>query len=175
MEEEWRDVAGYEGLYQISNFGRVKSLPRNGATNKPKILRPNIKKTGYIHYVLRKNNAPKTFSAHRLVANAFISNPNNLPQVNHINGDKANNSVDNLEWCTQLENIRHRSEVLNVHGGCPRKKVYCVELNREFKSINEAAKFCGISGTGIREVCNGIGSKGERRVTANGYHWKWVH
>ena len=175
MEEEWRDVVGYEGLYQVSNFGRVKSLPRNGTVNMVRILRPNIKKTGYINYALQKNNALKTFLAHRLVAQAFMPNPDNLPQVNHIDGDKTNNRVDNLEWCTQLENIRHRSEVLDVHGGSPRKKVYCAELNRNFNSISEAAKFCGICSSGIRDVCNGIGSKGEKRVTAGGYHWEWAH
>ena len=100
MEEIWKDIEGYEGLYQISTMGRVKSLRRNI------ILRQGIT-NGYERVVLSTNNIPKGYSIHRLVANAFIPNPDNLPQVNHKDENKANNRVDNLEWCTQKYNVNY--------------------------------------------------------------------
>ena len=112
MKEIWKDIVGYEGLYKVSNLGRVKSLSRNfwnGVNwwkSKEKILKNNILSNYCIVY-LYKNKKRKTKQVHRLVAQAFISNFNNKPEVNHIDGDKENNIVDNLEWCTHKENIQH--------------------------------------------------------------------
>jgi hypothetical protein len=101
MEKEiWKDVKGYEGLYQVSNLGRIKSIIRKG-----KIL--SNKSHRYISVIFYKNKLRKNIRVHRLVAGAFIPNPENKPQVNHIDGNKKNNNVNNLEWNTQLENIRH--------------------------------------------------------------------
>lgn len=110
-EEIWKDISGYEGLYQISNFGRVKSLAKHcgfgkGYTTKEIILKPHLR-LGYISYTLYKNDIPKAIGAHRLVAIAFIPNPENKPQVNHINGIKTDNSIKNLEWVTNSENVKH--------------------------------------------------------------------
>lgn len=113
MEEIWKDIEGYEGLYQVSNLGRVKSLERkckvlNGyRTVNERIRSLNKNRYGYITVSLNKNNKTKICTIHRLVAIAFIENPENKIQVNHIDGDKSNNTVDNLEWVSQEENMQH--------------------------------------------------------------------
>ena len=99
-KEIWKDIPNYEGLYQISDTGRIKSLKRNI------ILKPSTNKN-YFKIILCKNGSKKTYFIHRLVAIAFISNPKNLLEVNHIDGNKLNNNVNNLEWCTRKENVEH--------------------------------------------------------------------
>ena len=107
MEEIWKDIEGYEGLYQISNLGRVKSFPRKGTqTKKEKILKEKRDKKGYC-FVSLNNVGAKPYKIHRLVAQAFIPNLENKPQINHIDGDKTNNRIDNLEWCNNSENQIH--------------------------------------------------------------------
>lgn len=101
--EIWRDVVGYEGLYQVSNFGRVKSL-KNNKTKKEKILKPIINSSLYLQVDLCKNKTIKRFLVHRLVANAFLPNPTNLPCVNHIDECSTNNVVTNIEWCSYKYN-----------------------------------------------------------------------
>ena len=114
MKEEWEDIPEYEDMYQISNLGRVRSLSRTyvnslGHSRKLKTrfmsLVPNS--DGYLEFACCKKGKYKRFSVHRLVAKLFLSNEFNLPQVNHIDGDKTNNSYDNLEWCTISYNIQH--------------------------------------------------------------------
>ena len=108
MFEEWRDIEGYEGLYSISNFGRVKSLNYYN-TGKEKLLKQG--KTGrdkdYYSVALSKNGKLKSYLVHRLVAITFIPNPDNLPQVNHKDEDKSNNCVENLEWCDNNYNSNY--------------------------------------------------------------------
>lgn len=100
MEEIFRDVKGYEGLYQISNLGNIKSLQKSRRLNKKeRLLTPYKNKNGYLWVVLSKDKKLKRYSIHRLVASAFIDNPNNYPQVNHKDENKSNNRVSNLEWC----------------------------------------------------------------------------
>ena len=133
--EEWRDIKGYEGLYQISNYGRVKSLDRivrHGKGNycrviKSRILKNNIENNGYYCVVLSKNGKTKTYTVHNLVAFTFLPNPNNLPCVDHKDGNKLNNivwinkdgSIDliktNLKWCTYKENANNPNTVLHMH------------------------------------------------------------
>jgi hypothetical protein len=114
MQEIWKNVPGYENMYQVSNLGKVKSLARykkaksnSKSLTKEKLLRFTRGIDGYISYELNKNSIRKNFKAHRLVAMAFIPNPENKPQVNHINGVKDDNRVENLEWNTASENVRH--------------------------------------------------------------------
>lgn len=124
--EEWEYIRGFENLYQISNFGRVKSFNKR-KSKFGKILRARVDKKGYIHYALKKNKIAKELKAHRLVAQTFIKNEDNKPQVNHIDGNKINNYYKNLEWCTNSENQKH-SYVINPERGNifksnnPRKK-----------------------------------------------------
>jgi hypothetical protein len=108
--ENWKDVQGYEGLYQVSNLGRVKSLSHVnylGRLRQECILGNRLSDRGYHTAVLYNNGKSKSFRVHRLVANAFIENPNNKPHVNHIDGVKSNNLVSNLEWVTISENQKH--------------------------------------------------------------------
>ena len=110
MIEEWRPIEGYEGLYEVSNTGRVRSVDRYDNRNyfrKGKVLSPGKDTVGYLFVILHCNGKSKEINVHRLVAKAFIENPDNLPQVNHK--DKTNNNVDNLEWCTAKYNNKYGS------------------------------------------------------------------
>ena len=110
MAEEWKAVLGYEGLYEVSNLGRVRSLPHEVPTkigtriSSGRVMKLQPFKSGYMGVCLSKGNKQALKTVHRLVAEAFIENPDNLPQVNHKDENKANNSVDNLEWVTAIEN-----------------------------------------------------------------------
>lgn len=118
IEEFWEDIPQYEGLYQISNLGRVKSLPR---TSKKRIINKEIIKVftklpnGYLKVGLSKNGKTKYYFVHRLVAQVFIPNTNNKPCVNHRDCNKMNNNVDNLEWCTYKENNSYKNHHLKNH------------------------------------------------------------
>ncbi len=105
--EIWAWIAGYKGLYQISNYGRIKSFPRYRQHRESKILKPSCDSMGYLKIGLIKDGKSKRFSIHRLVAQAFIPNPNNLPEVNHKDGHPLNCYVENLEWATKSENMQH--------------------------------------------------------------------
>ena len=106
MKEEWRDIIGYEGLYQVSNLGRVKSFLYYNGTNE-RIIKPIQLKNGYYNISLSKNKINKKEYIHRLVAKAFIPNPNNYPIINHKDENPSNNCVNNLEWCTQKYNMNY--------------------------------------------------------------------
>lgn len=142
MKEEWRDIIGYEGLYKISNLGNVYSYKYN------RCLKPSG--DDYLHVSLSKNKKVRPHNIHRLVAQAFIPNPENKPQVNHIDGNKCNNKVGNLEWVTATENTIHAynnlGKVANVTMAHDSNKVRCEVIEKEtgnimvFNSISEAEK-----------------------------------
>lgn len=177
MKEIWKDVKGFEKYYKVSNFGRVISKPR-------KIIRPNgvcvIKPekemklpvdNGYARINFSINGKNHLKRVHRLVAEAFIPNPQNKPCINHIDGNKQNNHISNLEWCTKKENIIHSCSVL----GNNKHKVYCVELDRVFESTSEAAKFVGLSISAVSRVAKKTLTRGKYyNKTAGGYQWKPV-
>jgi len=106
VSEQWRDIGGYEGVYQVSDHGRVRRTGRGRGAKVGRILRPSLSR-GYPHVQLYMHQQQDTRRIHRLVAEAFLPNPRGCEDVNHKNGDKADNSVDNLEWCTRSENHRH--------------------------------------------------------------------
>lgn len=105
--ERWVDIIGYEGLYRISTLGRVSSYPKVQNGNKMIIRKITIDNRGYYRVCVGHNRKKETFKVHRVVAAHFIPNPNNLKEINHIDGNKLNNSVDNLEWSNRSLNIRH--------------------------------------------------------------------
>ena len=109
MKAIWKDIKEYEGLYQINEKGEVKSLPKKAGRSqrKAKILKTYTDKDGYIKVILCKNNKTRFLSVHRLLAEAFIPNPLNLPQINHKDENKKNNDLNNLEWCDCKYNINY--------------------------------------------------------------------
>lgn len=165
-KEIWKDVKGYEGLYQVSNLGRVWSV------RKQKYCKP-YEGNGYFKVDLcAKNGKRKKEYLHRIIAIAFIDNHNNYTVVNHIDGNRKNNSINNLEWTTMSGNAYHAYHELNHTAGCYEgKPVLCVELDKVFESGREAAKYIGAKSTsGIYGCCtNRYGYK-----TAGGYHWRYV-
>lgn len=169
----WKDIKGFEGIYQISNNGEVKSLERKTFNNgtkteniiKEKILKKPLDKDGYIIYCLFKNNKRFSLKAHRLVAIEFIDNPQNKPQVNHKNGIKTDNSVDNLEWVTAKENSVHATQLgLNYQLGGElhhMSKLTAKQINEIFdfylnKNITqkEIARIYNVSQTQINRILN---------------------
>ena len=172
--EEWRDVVGYEGLYQVSSEGRVKSLERTdswGRTVKERILKPNVVGRGYLRVVLYAGGKTRMFYVHRLVCQSFHENPGNKPQVNHINEDKTDNRACNLEWCTRRENINHGSRnerVAKAQSKPVGQYTLDGDLVKAWQSTNEVERQTGFSCGNISEVANG------KRKTAHGYRWKYI-
>lgn len=117
MAERWKDIAGYEGVYEVSSLGRVKTVARVDRRGRyiPERIRTGVEVHGYLYCELWKDNRSKRFAVHRLVASAFIPNPEGKRQVNHIDGNKKNNIATNLEWCTYSENALHAFKNNLVH------------------------------------------------------------
>lgn len=172
MTEIWRDVVGYENLYQVSNLGNVKS------SYSGKNLKRGTQNVGYKCVNLYKNKVSKTYLIHRLVAQAFIENPQNLPCINHIDEDKTNNRVENLEWCNQKYNNNYGNHNKNLS-----KSLYendklsepieqytknGVYVNTYLSSL-DAERKTGVSSTGINRCCNNV----KYYKTAGGYVWKY--
>ena len=166
MLEIWRDIKNYEGIYEVSNLGRIKSISRNGTIKENRILKPN-KVMGYSQVGLQKYGTRKHKKIHRLVAEAFIPNPENKKEVNHKDGNKANNCVDNLEWVTTSENQLHSYYELKNNI----KSVIQLSLNneiiKEWESIAKVEQELKISNADICKCCKG------KRKTAGGYKWRY--
>lgn len=167
--EIWKPIKGYEGIYEISNLGRIKSLKRNN--NRcliDKIMKQYIGKQGYLQVRLCKNGKSKLHKVHILIANAFIDNPNNLPIINHIDGNKTNNTISNLEWCSYSHNIKHAYDI----GLRKKKPIIQKDLNnvtvKKWNCIAEASEKTGILHSSIWKCCN------KKNHTAGGYKWKYI-
>lgn len=146
MTEIWKDVVGYEGLYQVSNLGRVKSYySKNGRiTDAPRLISGKKDRDGYIEVRLCKNNVVRYTRVHRIVAVAFLHGDFSL-QVNHIDGDKSNNNANNLEFVTPKENVIH-AHTTGLHKGCVTKvNVKFANEEKTFGSIMEAAEYFGVN------------------------------
>lgn len=185
--EIWKSVVGYEGYYEVSSYGRVRSVSRYVNTgilhsdvklHKGKMLKLNKKHTGYLFVDLCKHNKIKTIAVHRLVATAFLDKPEGRDVVNHLNLDKTDNRVENLEWCTYKENSIHASQHGVMYGGL-RKTIRCCETGDTFPSSYQAAKWLNETkfqyskqidqmSRNIRGCCTGA------KKSAYGYHWKDV-
>lgn len=168
--EVWKDVKGYEGRYQISNRGRVKSLPIDEKFCKRTeevIMRTFTCGSGYQEVIFTSRRKRKPMLIHRMVAEAFIANPDEKKEVNHKDGNKMNNDVTNLEWVTPSENIRHSYDVL-LNKPPHTRKVTCIETKEVFVSIKEAADRYGLLVPLIWKCCNGM------QKTTGGFHWEYA-
>lgn len=180
-QEFWKDVAGYEEVYQISSLGRVRSKDHyvktgryNGTRLAPgKLLKPNKSSHGYLFIKTSKKYGSKHLAIHRLVAQAFISNPNNYPDVNHKDEVKDNNRLENLEWCNHSYNAKY--------GTCQQRllkykqKAVCMidlktnQVLKTFISMKVAAREIGVSSVCISCACRG------KSHTAGGYGWRYAN
>ena len=164
--EQWKNIEGYEGLYQISNCGRVKSF-YNG---KELIMKLGTNEKGYSRVSLWKNHKKKDYKVHRLVAEAFLDNPDNLTEINHKDEDKSNNNVDNLEWCSHQYNINFGTAIqrrVNKISKTTYQYTLDGKLIREWKSTSEIEQQLGYCRGHIGKCCNG------KLKTAYGYVWTY--
>lgn len=163
MNEIWKPVKDYEDLYEVSNLGNIRNAKGN-------ILKPNLMGNGYARIGLHRKGNAKTVLVHRLVAEAFIPNPNNYPCVNHKDETRDNNNADNLEWCTYKYN--------NEYGTCRTRMIEtktadnvpfkCVETGQIFKSLHECARVCNLQRRTIRRRLNGLKNK------SSGLHFEYL-
>ena len=186
MQEIWKDIAGFEGRYQISNLGNVKSFVRRFHEGEPFILKLRDCGKGYYKVTLYgKDKSQRQVEIHRLVAETFLPNPHNYSCVNHIDGVKTNNNVNNLEWCTPAYNNLHAYKTGLNHGSKPwlgktgflnktSKPVHQIDLSTNnviatYGSIAEAARATGCLPTKIGKCCKGVFSQ------THGYGWKYAN
>lgn len=182
MEEIWKDVVGYENYYQVSNLGNVRSKDRVVNTwhgvilKKGRMIKQSICNNGYYSVCFQVNNIKKQCLVHRIVAQAFIPNLDNMPYINHKDENRLNNNIENLEWCTAKYNINYgtckerRNET--KRDKCKLSKTtlqYNLEgtLIKEWKSTKEIERELGFSNQGVSACCRGI------RKSFNGFIWKY--
>lgn len=160
--EIWKDIKGYEGLYQVSNYGKIKSL----RFDKEMIMTNRINSNGYVDIIFTKDGEGKSIRVHRIVGEHFLDNSQGYPVINHIDGDKQNNHVDNLEWCT----YSHNNKQAYQQGLNKTKPVIQLNLDgtivREWHSMKEASKAVHTHSSNIRKCIQG------KLKIAGGYLWK---
>ena len=177
--EIWKPVVGYEDLYEVSNLGRARSLDRtvnsgikhsDKVVKKGKILKASLNSSGYLYLNLWRQRKNKKYRVHRLVAEAFLPNPEGLPQVNHKNENKTDNRVENLEWCSNKYNMNYGTARERM---CKKRRKPCGQykngvLIETFSHSKEAYKKTGVWWVNINTCCQG------KRKTAGGYEWRYV-
>ena len=160
--ETFVKVVGFDN-YEVSNLGKIRNIKSR------RVLKPQLRRDGYLMHGLWKNNKKKHLLLHRIVATAFIDNPEEKPQVNHIDENKLNNNLSNLEWCTARENIVHGTRTKRSAEKCS-QKVIQLDLNDNvlnvFKSMVQAGRETGIPTGNISRCCNG------KLKSAGGYKWR---
>lgn len=170
MREEWRPLVGYEGLYEVSNRGNMKSLNYR-RTGKEGILKAVKDKDGYLRVQLWKDGKRKMYAVHRLVAQAFLPNPNNLPIINHKDENKQNNKVENLEWCNISYNNIYNGRAKKVAEKLSKPVIAIDKINGlilEFPSAHEASRQTGIAQSHINACCKG------KRKSCGGFYWMYA-
>lgn len=172
--EIWKDIPNYEGLYQVSNLGRIRRILFINniiAKKENKILKTHTNKKNRVYVSLYKNNVRKNCILHRLVATTFIPNPNNLPEVNHIDGNPSNNNVYNLEWCTKKYNMKHAYDnnlcKLKTYNNSNKKAIIRND-GKTYDCAYSAAKDINVSVFSIRDVLKG------RSKTCKGYTFNYL-
>ena len=171
MEEIWKSVKGFEGIYEVSNLGRVRSLDRvsaGGARRRGVVLKPSVGEQGYPYVILKFGKKQKTIKIHRLVAAAFVPNPHGFPVVNHKDENRGNASADNLEWCSQKYNANY-NDAPAKRGKRQRKRVNQLDLSGNllatYQGLCVAERETGVRESKISMCCNG------RRKTAGKFLW----
>lgn len=177
MKEIWKNIKDFEGYYQVSNKGRIRSVERveelgeaaimKSRLRREKIMTPADKGNGYLFVRLCNNGSQKNYYVHRLVAEAFLPNPLNHPQINHKDENRKNNNVDNLEWCTCEYNLNY-----GTHNAKISRKVAQLTMEGDlvamFNSTREAEKITGVNSGSISRCCNG------KYEHSHGYKWKFL-
>jgi len=182
VDEVWKDIPGYEGFYQASNFGRIRSVEHYDKLNrlrKATIRKQQKDNGGYLFVIFSKNGEKKQINTHRIIAMTFILNPNNLPQVNHKDENKTNNCVENLEWCNSKYNAnygnRNKKMIENLSGKNNKKskkiEQYDLQGNfiKDWIGIRDVARKTNIKHQNISACCVG------KQKTAGGYIWRYVN
>lgn len=168
MIENWKNIDGYDGAYEVSNLGRVRSFKYS----KERILRQKALTGGYLYVWLSKAGKTKCIRVHRLVAQAFVDNPHGYEQVNHKDENPQNNRSDNLEWCSAAYNLTYGTRIKRM-SAAKHKAVCQIDIQTgdticEFQSIKEAAEKTGSNASHIGGCCRGT------RATHNGFTWKFA-
>ena len=164
--EIWKDIPEYENLYKISSIGRVMSLNYLN-TGKEKILKPRKEGKGYLKVTLSKEGEKKDFKIHRLVAQSFLDNPDNLPQINHRNEDKKDNRVENLEYCDAKYNNNFGTHTQRM-AKAKSISVICVETGKIYQSARDIQRQLVFNQSNISKCCM------DKYKSAYGFHWQYV-